>query len=38
VGSVCLRPQSGNPQPRVFRLLKEKAIINRKDMGSIVME
>jgi dihydroorotate dehydrogenase len=29
VGTVTLLPQSGNPQPRVFRLPEAKAIINR---------
>ncbi|KAL6080626.1 Dihydroorotate dehydrogenase (quinone), mitochondrial [Balamuthia mandrillaris] len=29
IGSVCPRPQPGNPKPRVFRLPSEKAIINR---------
>lgn len=29
VGSVTPKPQDGNPKPRVFRLLRESAIINR---------
>ena len=29
VGTVTPRPQSGNPMPRLFRLAKEQAIINR---------
>lgn len=29
VGTVTPRPQSGNPKPRLFRLTKAKAIINR---------
>ncbi|WP_114389141.1 quinone-dependent dihydroorotate dehydrogenase [Notoacmeibacter marinus] len=29
VGTVTPRPQPGNPQPRIFRLKTEKAIINR---------
>ena len=29
VGSVTPRPQEGNPKPRVFRLLEDKAVINR---------
>jgi dihydroorotate dehydrogenase len=29
VGSVTPRPQSGNPQPRLFRLERDSAIINR---------
>lgn len=29
IGTVTPRPQSGNPRPRLFRLKKDKAIINR---------
>lgn len=29
VGTVTPRPQPGNPQPRLFRLVKERGIINR---------
>ncbi len=29
VGAVTPRPQPGNPQPRVFRLRKDRAVINR---------
>lgn len=29
VGSVTPKPQAGNPQPRLFRLAREQAIINR---------
>jgi len=29
VGTVTLRPQAGNPKPRVFRIPEEKAVINR---------
>lgn len=29
VGTVTPRPQSGNPQPRLFRLKKDEALINR---------
>ena len=29
VGSVTPEPQPGNPTPRVFRLVKDNAIINR---------
>ena len=28
IGTLTPKPQSGNPKPRVFRLIKEKAIIN----------
>lgn len=29
IGTVTPRPQSGNPKPRLFRLSKDKALINR---------
>lgn len=29
IGTVTPRPQSGNPRPRLYRLLKDQAIINR---------
>lgn len=29
IGTVTLRPQPGNPQPRLFRLVEDRAIINR---------
>ncbi len=29
IGTVTLRPQPGNPKPRVFRLPEERAVINR---------
>ena len=29
VGTVTPRPQPGNPKPRVFRLVKDRAVINR---------
>ncbi|HLB57357.1 MAG TPA: dihydroorotate dehydrogenase (quinone), partial [Gammaproteobacteria bacterium] len=29
IGTVTPRPQSGNPRPRLFRLLNEEALINR---------
>jgi dihydroorotate dehydrogenase len=29
VGSVTPRPQEGNPRPRIFRLVRDKAMINR---------
>lgn len=29
IGSVTPEPQEGNEKPRVFRLLEDKAIINR---------
>lgn len=29
IGTVTLRPQPGNPQPRIFRLVEDEAVINR---------
>ncbi|MGB3470628.1 MAG: quinone-dependent dihydroorotate dehydrogenase [Erythrobacter sp.] len=29
VGSITPRPQAGNPKPRLFRLIEDKAVINR---------
>ena len=29
VGSITPRPQSGNPKPRLFRLVEDEAVINR---------
>lgn len=29
IGTVTLRPQAGNPRPRIFRLVQERAVINR---------
>jgi len=29
IGTVTPRPQPGNPQPRLFRLVKDRAVINR---------
>ncbi len=34
VGSVTLRPQPGNPPPRLFRLPEDKALINRIGFAS----
>ncbi|XP_065064781.1 dihydroorotate dehydrogenase (quinone), mitochondrial-like [Rhopilema esculentum] len=34
VGSVTPKPQEGNPKPRVFRLLEDKAVINRYGFNS----
>lgn len=34
VGTVTPRPQPGNPQPRLFRLEKDRAIINRMGFNS----
>ncbi|MBU2529846.1 MAG: quinone-dependent dihydroorotate dehydrogenase [Elusimicrobia bacterium] len=35
LGTVTLRPQTGNLKPRLFRLPKEKAIINRMGFNNI---
>jgi dihydroorotate dehydrogenase len=34
VGTVTLRPQPGNPRPRVFRLHRDEALINRLGFNS----
>jgi len=34
VGSITAQPWAGNPKPRVFRLPKERAIINRMGLGN----
>ena len=34
VGSIPLRPQPGNPKPRMFRLIEQEAIINRMGFNS----
>ena len=35
IGSVTLRPQPGNPSPRMFRLVQDEAIINRYGFNSL---
>lgn len=35
VGTVTPRPQPGNPKPRLFRLTREKAIINRMGFNNL---
>ncbi|MCK5582148.1 MAG: quinone-dependent dihydroorotate dehydrogenase [Elusimicrobiales bacterium] len=35
LGTVTLRPQPGNPKPRLFRLPEEEAIINRMGFNNI---
>ena len=35
VGAVTPRPQPGNPRPRIFRLTKAKAIINRMGFNNL---
>lgn len=38
IGTVTPRPQAGNPQPRVFRLVEQEAIINRLGFNNEGME
>ena len=38
VGTVTPRPQSGNPRPRVFRLIEDEAVINRMGFPSLGAE
>ena len=35
VGSVTPRPQPGNPRPRVFRLVRQRALINRLGFNNL---
>lgn len=35
VGGVTLRPQLGNPKPRLFRLTADEAVINRMGLNSV---
>lgn len=35
VGGVTLRPQTGNPKPRLFRLSEDEAVINRMGLNSV---
>lgn len=35
VGGVTLRPQAGNPKPRLFRLAADEAVINRMGLNSV---
>jgi dihydroorotate dehydrogenase len=37
-GSVCPRPQPGNPKPRLFRLVEDEAVINRFGFNSKGMD
>lgn len=37
IGSITPLPQSGNPRPRLFRLEKDEAIVNRMGFNSIGM-
>lgn len=38
IGTVTPKPQDGNPRPRLFRLIKEEALINRMGFNSKGME
>jgi dihydroorotate dehydrogenase len=38
IGTITPRPQTGNPQPRLFRLLSDSAIINRMGFNNDGME
>ena len=38
IGSVTPLPQPGNPKPRVFRLLEDRAIINRYGFNSLGLD
>jgi dihydroorotate dehydrogenase len=35
IGSVCLKPQLGNPSPRMFRLVEDEGVINRYGFNSL---
>ncbi len=34
IGSLTVRPQSGNPKPRLFRVVQDRAIINRMGINN----
>lgn len=38
IGTVTPRPQSGNPRPRLFRLVEDQAVINRMGFNNDGME
>ncbi len=38
IGTITPKPQAGNPQPRLFRLPKDKALINRMGFNNDGME
>jgi dihydroorotate dehydrogenase len=35
IGGVTPKPQAGNPRPRVFRLIRDQAVINRYGLNSV---
>ncbi len=38
IGSITPRPQPGNPKPRMFRLTRDRAVINRMGFNSLGMQ
>ena len=38
IGTVTPRPQTGNPRPRLFRLVEDRAVINRMGFNNDGME
>ena len=38
VGSITPKPQAGNPKPRLFRLVKDRAVINRMGFNNAGMQ
>lgn len=38
IGTVTPRPQPGNPQPRLFRLVEDRAVINRMGINNLGAE
>ena len=38
IGTITINPQSGNKKPRIFRLLEDKAIINRLGFNNVGAE
>ena len=38
IGTITPKPQPGNPQPRLFRIIEEKAIINRMGFNNCGVE
>ena len=38
IGSVTPRPQDGNPQPRLFRLAEDRAVVNRMGFNNLGLD
>lgn len=38
IGTITPKPQPGNPQPRLFRIIEEEAIINRMGFNNVGIE